>query len=209
MPINSRGDFDGTFWDLFSLYTVLGGVAVVLLFAFHGATYLTLRTTGELCRRAAAAAGRLSIATAVVGAAFLVWTVAVAVDRNDKDVFPPLLPALLAIARCSAPPSACGSPQRLGVRASRRPRRCLRRGHDLHEPLPPRVMVASNDFANSLTVANASSAHYTLKVMSVVALIVTPIDAALPGVDVPRLPGAAERRGGRSPADLLPRGTGT
>ena len=36
-------------------------------------------------------------------------------------------------------------------------------------------MVASNDFANSLTVDNASSAHYTLEVMSVVALIVAPI----------------------------------
>ena len=41
--------------------------------------------------------------------------------------------------------------------------------------LYPRVMVASNDFANSLTVDNASSAHYTLKVMSVVALIVLPL----------------------------------
>jgi cytochrome d ubiquinol oxidase subunit II len=36
-------------------------------------------------------------------------------------------------------------------------------------------MVASNDFANSLTVENASSAHYTLKVMTVVALLVTPV----------------------------------
>ena len=41
--------------------------------------------------------------------------------------------------------------------------------------LYPRVMVASNDFANSLTVDDASSAHYTLKVMSVVALIVAPL----------------------------------
>ena len=41
--------------------------------------------------------------------------------------------------------------------------------------LYPRVMVASNDFANSLTIDNASSAHYTLKVMTVVALIVAPI----------------------------------
>jgi cytochrome d ubiquinol oxidase subunit II len=36
-------------------------------------------------------------------------------------------------------------------------------------------MVASNDFANSLTVDNASSANYTLKVMSVVVLIVLPL----------------------------------
>ena len=36
-------------------------------------------------------------------------------------------------------------------------------------------MVSSNDFSNSLTVDDASSAHYTLKVMTVVALIVTPV----------------------------------
>jgi cytochrome d ubiquinol oxidase subunit II len=174
VPINSSGDFDGSFWDLFNLYTLLGGVAVVLLFAFHGATYLTLRTTGELCRRAAAAAGRLSIASAVVGAGFLIWTVVVAVDRNDKDVFPPLLPALLAIVAL------------LGAVV------CVRLGRSgwafvltaagaflvvatIFTSLYPRVMVASNDFANSLTVDNASSAHYTLKVMTVVALLVTPV----------------------------------
>jgi cytochrome d ubiquinol oxidase subunit II len=36
-------------------------------------------------------------------------------------------------------------------------------------------MVSSPDFANSLTVQNASSAHYTLAVMSVVAVICVPL----------------------------------
>ena len=91
----------------------------MLLFAFHGATYLTLRTTGELCRRAAAAAGGLSIAAAVVSAGYLIWTVAVAVDRNDKDVFPPVLPAVLAIiALLGAVVVVRLAPQRLGVRCS-------------------------------------------------------------------------------------------
>jgi cytochrome d ubiquinol oxidase subunit II len=36
-------------------------------------------------------------------------------------------------------------------------------------------MVSSTDFANSLTVANASSAHYTLAVMTVVAAIFVPL----------------------------------
>ena len=39
----------------------------------------------------------------------------------------------------------------------------------------PRVMVSSTDFSNSLTVDGTASAHYTLKVMSVVALIVAPV----------------------------------
>src|SRR5262249_11537091 len=49
VPLNSSRDFAGNFGDLFSGYTVFGGVAVVLLFAFHGATYLTIRTEGDLC----------------------------------------------------------------------------------------------------------------------------------------------------------------
>jgi cytochrome d ubiquinol oxidase subunit II len=36
-------------------------------------------------------------------------------------------------------------------------------------------MVSSPDFANSLTVDNASSAHYTLAVMTVVAAICLPV----------------------------------
>ena len=36
-------------------------------------------------------------------------------------------------------------------------------------------MVSSPNFGNSLTVSGTASAHYTLAVMSVVALIVTPI----------------------------------
>ena len=194
MPINSSGDFAGSFWDLFNLYTLLGGVAVVLLFAFHGATYLTLRTTGELCRRAAAAAGRLSIATAVVGAGFLIWTVAVAVDRNDKDVFPPLLPALLAIAALLGA-VVCVRLARSGWAFVLTAAGAFLVVATIFTSLYPRVMVASNDFANSLTVDNASSAHYTLKVMTVVALIVDAGHPALPGLDVLRLPAAPRPRG--------------
>ena len=93
VPINSDGDFAGNLLDLFSPYSVFAGVAVVALFAFHGATFLGLRTTGELRSRAEAAARRLAIPGAVLGAAYVAWTVAVAMDRNDKDLFPPALPA--------------------------------------------------------------------------------------------------------------------
>ena len=45
----------------------------------------------------------------------------------------------------------------------------------LFTSLYPRVMVSTPDFGNSLTVDNASSSHYTLVVLTVVALLVTPI----------------------------------
>jgi cytochrome d ubiquinol oxidase subunit II len=174
VPLDSNGDFAGDFGDLFSGYTVVAGLAVVLLFAFHGATYLTIRTSGDLCVRAGRAAGRLSLAAALAGAAFLAWTVAVAVDRNDKSVFPPILPAVLAIAALVLAvvfvhfgrSGLAFAATAVGVVAS---------VATLFTSLYPRVMVSSPNFGNSLTVESAASAHYTLKVISIVAAILLPV----------------------------------
>jgi cytochrome d ubiquinol oxidase subunit II len=45
----------------------------------------------------------------------------------------------------------------------------------LFTSLYPRVMVSSPDFGSSLTVDSASSSHYALGVMTVAALILTPL----------------------------------
>jgi cytochrome d ubiquinol oxidase subunit II len=174
VPINSSGDFSGTFWDLFSVYTVLGGLTVVLLFAFHGASFLTLRTLGDLCNRAAAAARRLSVLAAVAVTAFLAWTVVVAVDRNDKSVFPPILPAVLGIAAIALA-LLFALRRRSGWAFAMTATATVAWVATIFTSLYPRVMVSSTDFGNSLTVDNASSAHYTLQVMSVVAVIFLPL----------------------------------
>jgi cytochrome d ubiquinol oxidase subunit II len=208
VPINSSGDFDGSFWDLFNPYTLLGGVAVVLLFAFHGATYLTLRTTGELYRRAATFAGRLSLAAAVVGAVYLIWTVAVAVDRNDKDVVPPLLPALLAIVALVGA-AVCVRVARSGWAFALTAAGAFLTVATVFTSLYPRVMVASNDFANSLTVDNASSEHYTLKVMSVVVLIIVPLILLYQGWTYYVFRARVTGEEVRPPADVIAKQTGT
>ena len=180
VPIDSDGDYAGDFWDLFNAYTVFAGVTVVLLFAFHGATFLTLRTVGELRDRAEHAARRLALPAAVLAAAFLVWTVVVAMDKNDKELFPPVLPAALGIVA-------------LGLAvvflfAGRTGRAFAMTGlatvsvvATLFVSLYPRVMVSNPDFANSLTVDDAASSHYALAVMSVVALIFVPVVLAYQG----------------------------
>jgi cytochrome d ubiquinol oxidase subunit II len=174
LPIDSSGNYTGNFWDLFTGYTVLGGIAFVLIFAFHGATFLTLRTTSDLCDRAQSAALRLAVPAVAAGAGYLIWTVAVAIDRNDKSVFPPVLPAAIAIAAFVLAAVFVYSGRSviafgLSVVGT------LSLVATLFTSLYPRVMVSSPDFANSLTVQNASSAHYTLAVMSVVAVICVPL----------------------------------
>jgi len=174
VPIDSDGDYAGDFFDLFSPYTVFAGLAVVLLFAFHGATFLTLRTTGDLRERAEHAARRLSIPAAVVAAAFLAWTVAVAVDRNDKDLFPPALPAVLGIAALVLAVAFLFR-GRTGRAFAMTALGTIAAVATLFTSLYPRVMVSSPDFENSLTVDGAASSHYALAVMTVVAVIFVPI----------------------------------
>jgi cytochrome d ubiquinol oxidase subunit II len=174
VPLDSTGDFAGSFGDLFSGYTVLAGVAVVVLFAFHGATYLTIRTRGDLHERAAGAARRLSLLAALVGSGFLAWTVAVAVDRNDKGVFPPILPAALAIAAVAVA-AVCVHLRRSALAFAATACGVVLVVATLFTSLYPRVMVSSPDFANSLTVSGTASAHYTLKVMTIVAAVLLPV----------------------------------
>ena len=173
-PINSSNDFTGTFWDLFNWYTVLGGLAVVAIFAFHGATFLTLRTQRDLLARAGRAAKRLSLLAAALGAAFLISTVVVAVDRNDKNVFPPVLPAAIGIAALVLAVVFVSTRRQIWA-FTMTGLGTIAVIVTLFTSLFPRVMVSSTAFGNSLTVSNSASQHYTLAVMSVVALIFIPL----------------------------------
>jgi cytochrome d ubiquinol oxidase subunit II len=174
VPIDSDGHYAGDFWDLFSAYTVFAGVAVVLLFAFHGATFLTLRVTGDLRDRAERAARRLAIPAAAVAAVFLIWTVAVAIDRNDKDLFPPALPAALGIAALALAVVFLFM-RRTGRAFTMTALGIIATVATLFTSLYPRVMVSSPTFSNSLTVDGSASSHYALSVMTVVAVIFVPI----------------------------------
>jgi cytochrome d ubiquinol oxidase subunit II len=174
VPLNSSHDFTGSFWDLFSGYTVVAGIAFVLVFAFHGASFLTLRTSGELCERAGRTARTLAFPAVAAAAAFVVWTVAVAHDRNDKAILWPAVAAGIAVGALVLAIVFTWMHKSgwvfgmtvLGIASA---------VATLFVGLYPRVMVSNPDFANSLTVSNAASAHYTLAVMTVVAAIVTPV----------------------------------
>jgi len=174
VPLNSSHYFAGDFLDLFSAYTVLAGIAVVALFAVHGAMYLALRTDGGFSARAAAAARWLSVPAALLGIAIVAWTVAVAHDRNSRGILPTAIPAaltaivlLLAVvltrtARAGWAFAATGLGA-IGFVAT------------IFTGLYPRVLVSDPVFANSLTISNAASGHYALQVITVVAAIFTPL----------------------------------
>jgi cytochrome bd ubiquinol oxidase subunit II len=174
VPIASDQSYAGDFGDLFSGYSILAGIAVCLLFALHGAVFLSLRTLGGLRERARRTASLLAPGAAVVGAGFLVWTLVVASDVNDKGVFPGILPvAVAAIAAVAAVFLARAGKERWAFAATATT--IVAAVVTLFVSLYPRVMVSNPRFANSLTVENASSADYTLTVMTVVAAVLIPV----------------------------------
>jgi cytochrome d ubiquinol oxidase subunit II len=174
VPLDSSRHYAGDFLDLFSPYTVFAGLAIVGIFAAHGATYLALRTSGDLQARADAAAKRLSVPAALLGIAMVAWTVAIAHDRNSRGIVPTAIPAALTAvtlilamvftrARRGGWAFATTGLAAIGFVAT------------IFTGLYPRVLVSNPDFANSLTISNAAAAHYPLVVITVVAAIFTPL----------------------------------
>jgi cytochrome d ubiquinol oxidase subunit II len=174
IPLDSSHVFSGGIADLISPYTVAAGLAVVAVFASHGAAYLAVRTGGEFSRRSAAVAARLSLPAAGLGITIAVWTVIVAHQNNQRPVLDVAIPAaLMAVVLLLVPllhargrqgwAFAMGGLAAIGFVAT------------VFTGLYPRVLVSDPNFGNSLTTANAASGHYALQVITVVGLIFTPL----------------------------------
>jgi cytochrome d ubiquinol oxidase subunit II len=174
VPLSSSHDFAGDFLDLFSAYTVLAGIAVVALFALHGAMYLTLRTDGEFSARAATAARRLSVPAALIGIAIVALTVAVAHVRNSRGILPVAIPAGLT-ATVLILAVVLTRTGRTGWAFAATGLGAIGFVATIFTGLYPRVLVSDPVFANSLTISNAASGHYALQVITIVAAIFTPL----------------------------------
>jgi cytochrome d ubiquinol oxidase subunit II len=174
VPLDSSHVFTGNVLDLFSAYTVLAGLAVVAIFAAHGASYLTLRLSGDFCERAAAMGRRLSVPAAILGIAIVAWTVVVAHDRNSRGILPTTVPAALtAIALMLA--ALLTRARREGWAFAATGVGAIGFVATIFTGLYPHVLVSEPTFANSLTISNAATGHYALQVITVVAAIFTPL----------------------------------
>ncbi len=173
VPIDAQMNFTGNFFTLLNPYSLLAGVTTVLVMAMHGATFLSLKTAGELRSKARKAALRLWPVVMVVIAVFAVSTYFYTDILTSLGVNP-------------------GAAPLAGVAAILLSGFFLRRKMEgwsfvmtaltiifslitLFLILFPRVMISTTDPAYSLTIYNAASGAYTLQVMTIVALIFVPV----------------------------------
>jgi len=163
VPLNAAHVYTGNLLTLLNWYGLLGGLVTLSLFTLHGAIFLGLRTTGDLRQRAR----RTAVGTALA-AAFLAVT-QVSHGRPATD----LTAALAAVALLAGVAAAFRG--REGWAFAGTAVTLLLAVATLFGDLWPNVLPSSTSAAYSLTVNNASSAHYTLVVMSWVALLFTPV----------------------------------
>lgn len=65
--------YQGSFLSLFTPFTLLGGVMLVVVCLAHGAHYLALKTKGDIQNRAQKLSWQLSVAATVLVLAFVLW----------------------------------------------------------------------------------------------------------------------------------------
>ena len=169
LPIDQDGAFTGRVWSIFTGFGVWTGLTLVALCLLHGATFLAIRTTGDLRQRATRWSRMLGVVAFVMVAVFAIWTALMA--QPGWPAYLLLAVALIAIvgaflaARRGAEKAAFAATA-IAIAAT---------VGSLFASLFPDVIVSSTSSANSLTIAGAASGEYALTVMTVVAAIFFPI----------------------------------
>jgi len=168
LPINKSGNYTGNFWNLLTGYGLWVGFTLLTLSVLHGATFLTLKTTGDLHTRARRVAQRVAGAAVLVVVVFVIWS-----QSLGHGVFPGPLQIAAVLAVVAAAWSIHADHQGWAFALTAAAMGSTVASIFVH--LFPNVMISSTNTAYNLTVSNSASGTYALQVMTVVAVIFFPL----------------------------------
>ncbi len=163
-------EYVGGFFNLLNPYALLGGIVTLTVFLTHGAVFLSLKTAGGIRDKSHEIAKITGLIAAVAAVSFLIWTNLMFASINATVLTLSIVVALLWVAGM-----AMNFIRREGWAFIFSAATILTFVTTLFYALYPRVMPSSLGAQFDLTIRNASSTQYTLKVMTVVAVILTPI----------------------------------
>lgn len=173
VPIDAGMQYTGSFFTLLNPISLLGGLAVVMLFLFHGANFLSLKLSEGLRARAHNAARTYFPAALLFTLGLFAALLFTPSAFSTKGVFTAILPVLAAAALIVSRTMAGKKKEGLAFICSSLA--IVLAVAALFAALFPNLMVSSTTAANNLTIYNASSAPYTLKVISIISAIMFPV----------------------------------
>ncbi|WP_430378300.1 cytochrome d ubiquinol oxidase subunit II [Streptomyces sp. B1-3] len=168
VKIDRNFEYVGSLWDLLNPYALLGGLVTLTLFTFHGTVFTALKTVGEIRERARKLALKVGLVTAALAVLFLLWT---QIDSGDGKSLVAMVVAVAALVAALMANQA----GREGWSFALSGVTIVAAVAMLFLTLFPNVMPSSLNPDWSLTVTNASSSAYTLKIMTWLAVIATPV----------------------------------
>ncbi len=168
VAIDKDKNYVGTFWDLLNPYALLGGCVTLVLFTFHGAVFASLKTVGDIRLRARVVALQLGLVAGALALAFLVWTQAHHGTGGSLAAMTVAVPALVGAL-------VANQLGREGWAFTLSGLTIVAAVAMLFLALFPNVMPSTLNDNWSLTVDNAASSPYTLKLMTIVAAVFTPL----------------------------------
>jgi cytochrome d ubiquinol oxidase subunit II len=168
VEIDRNFEYVGSFWDLLNPYALLGGLVTLSLFTFHGAVFTALKTVGNIRERARRTALLVGLVTAAAALVFLLWT---QFDKGDGTSLVAMAVAVVALVAALV----ANQLGREGWSFALSGVTLVAAVAMLFLTLFPNVMPSSLNEEWSLTVTNASSSPYTLKIMTWCAGIATPL----------------------------------
>jgi len=172
VPINANMEYVGGFFNLLNPFALLAALVGILLIILHGASFLSLKLSGEIEDQAKDIIRSLWLLVVLLLLIFLV-TSFLATDARQHLSIQSILFSILGLAAISA----CGYFLRKEQFGRVFIMSCLTVALfilTIFTHLYPRVMVSSLNPEWSLTIQNAASSPYTLKLMSIVTLILLP-----------------------------------
>jgi cytochrome bd ubiquinol oxidase subunit II len=169
LPINASQEYTGSFWDLLQPYAVFTGITLVLISLLQGATFLSLKTTGDMRQRSGHLARRMAPVTGAAVVAFAIWTHVSA--RSTFFLNPVELLAVLAVIAAVW----LVFDHREGFAFAATTVTMAASIVAIFTGLYPSLMISSTNAADNLTIHNAASGAYSLKVMTVVVVIFLPV----------------------------------
>ncbi|MFF7735234.1 MULTISPECIES: cytochrome d ubiquinol oxidase subunit II [unclassified Streptomyces] len=168
VKIDQDFNYAGGVLDLLNPYALLGGLVTLSLFTFHGTVFVGLKTVGEIRERARRLALRVGLVTALLALAFLLWT------QSDRGDGASLVAMVVAVASLLVALVAARA-GREGWAFALSGLTIVAAVAMLFLTLFPNVMPSTLNPDWNLTVTNASSSPYTLKIMTWCAGIATPV----------------------------------
>jgi cytochrome d ubiquinol oxidase subunit II len=176
LPLDVKGNYTGTFLGLLNPYSLLIGIAGLAMLTTHGGIYLTLKTKGDLSDRSrkwSALVSPIYLATVLVAAVVTALTQPhlLANYNNLPALWAIPAGALAAIVLCCL----CIRAGKLAVAFVFSSAAILATIASIGAAMFPNLIRTSNKLANSLTVENASSSEYTLKIMLIMTCLGLPI----------------------------------